>query len=214
MSVNLAVWEARFAVFLDDQMATGDAAHDRAHIERVVANARHLAVQEGANLAVVVPAAWLHDCVTVPKDSPQRSQASRLAAQVATQFLAENGYDAALIPDIAHAVEAHSFSAEIPPRTLEAQIVQDADRLDALGAIGIARCIMSGVAMGSRLYDPQAPFPDGRQLDDRSNMVDHFYVKLFKLVDRFNTVAGRAEAERRTDYMRGYLAQLSAEIAQ
>jgi uncharacterized protein len=71
---------------------------------------------------------------------------------------------------------------------------------------------MSGVAMDSRLYDPTDPFADKRPLDDRSNMVDHFYVKLFKLVDRFNTDAGRAEAERRTEYMRGYMSQLSAEI--
>lgn len=209
---GLRAWERRFAAFLDESVAE-DAAHDRAHVMRVVASARRLAVDEQARLDVVVPAAWLHDCVLVPKDSPLRSQASRLAADAAGRFLHEAGYPAALIAEIEHAIEAHSFSADIPPLTLEAQIVQDADRLDALGAVGIARCIMTGVAMNGRLYDPDEPFATSRPLDDRANSVDHFYVKLFKLAATMNTEAGRAEAERRTAYMRGYLAQLASEIA-
>jgi uncharacterized protein len=208
---DLEAWEARCVAFLRQQ-AAGDAAHDHEHIRRVVANARALAAAEGANLAVVLPAAWLHDCVTVPKDSPQRPLASRLAAEAAAAFLGDAGYPAELVPAVAHAVAAHSFTAGIPPETAEARVVQDADRLDALGAVGIARCLMLGATMGRPLYDPAAPFPVGRAPDDAVSSIDHFYTKLLRLAATMTTAAGRTEAERRTELMRAYLRELGREI--
>ena len=205
-------WEQRFAAFLASQDVTGDAAHDDMHVRRVVANARMLAVTEGADLNVVLPAAWLHDCVIIPKDSPERTQASRLAAVAAGEYLRKAGYPERFIPAIQHAIEAHSFSAKIPPRTLEAQVVQDADRLDALGAVGIARTMMLGGAMGKPLYDAAEPFPLNRTADDGENVLDHFFVKLLTLSDTMQTGAGRADAARRTAFMRTYLTQLGAEI--
>lgn len=205
-------WEARFAEFLTARSGVGDAAHDTMHVRRVVANARSLAAAEGADLAVVLPAAWLHDCVIVPKNSPDRTRASRLAAAAAGDFLRGAGYPEPHIPAIRHAIEAHSFSAQIPPRTLEAQIVQDADRLDALGAVGIARTLMLGGAMGQPLYDADEPFLITRVADDRRNVLDHFFVKLLTLSGTMQTRAGREEAARRTRFMRKYLAQLGAEI--
>jgi uncharacterized protein len=206
------VWEARFAAFLTAQSGAGDAAHDTMHVRRVVANARTLATAEGADFAIVLPAAWLHDCVIVPKDSPDRTRASRLAAAAAGDFLHGAGYPEAYLPAIQHAIEAHSFSARIPPRTLEAQVVQDADRLDALGAVGIARTLMLGGAMGQPLYDADEPFPIARIADDRRNVLDHFFVKLLTLSGTMQTKAGRDEAARRTQFMRDYLAQLGTEI--
>src|SRR5688572_3408481 len=141
MALSLSDLETRCAGFVGEHMAANDPAHDVMHIERVVANARHLAASEGARLEIVVPAAWLHDCVTLPKDSPQRAQASRLAAAEATRLLSEWGCEPDWLPMIAHAVEAHSFSARIEPKTIEAKVVQDADRLEALGAIGLARTL-------------------------------------------------------------------------
>jgi uncharacterized protein len=205
-------WERQFAQFLAGQ-AAADVAHDDGHIQRVVAAARSLAGAEGAELAVVIPAAWLHDCISVPKDSPERGLASRLAAAAATAFLASIGYPAAHLAPIGHAIEAHSFSANLAPATLEARVVQDADRLDALGAIGIARCLMLGGALGRRLYDPGEPFPQGRPLDDSRNTIDHFYCKLLGLAERMQTAAGRAEAERRTRAMRAFLDQLESELS-
>ena len=209
--MTLSDWTARFEQFLQD-CAGGDAAHDLEHVRRVVANATRLAGLERAELAVVLPAAWLHDCVPVPKDSPERPRASQLAAQAAVQFLTEVDYPTAYLPAIAHAIEAHSFTANIPPRTLEAQVVQDADRLDALGAIGIARCLMLGGAAGLPLYHPAEPFPQTRPPDERAYTIDHFYTKLLRLVEGMNTAAGRAEAQRRTGMIRQFLAQLEAEI--
>jgi uncharacterized protein len=210
-TLDLDAWEARCAAFLRER-AAGDAAHDDEHTRRVVANARALAPAEGADLAVVLPAAWLHDCVTVPKDSPRRPLASRLAAEAAAAFLADAGYPAALVPAVGHAIAAHSFTAGIAPETVEARVVQDADRLDALGAVGIARCLMLGATMGRPLYDAGEPFPVRRQPDDAASSIDHFYTKLLRLAATMTTAAGRAEAERRTAFMREFLRQLGREI--
>lgn len=206
------MWETRFGTFLATNQGAEDAAHDGMHIQRVVANALMLAKAEDASLAVVLPAAWLHDCVIVPKDSAERTMASRLAATAAGVFLHDAGYPALHIPAIQHAIEAHSFSARIVPRTLEAQVVQDADRLDALGAVGIARTLMLGGAMSKPLYDANEPFPITRAADDGANVLDHFFVKLLTLSGTMQTRAGCVEAERRTAFMRDYLTQLSGEI--
>ncbi len=218
----MVVWEVRFEAFLEGCLEDADPAHELAHVQRVVASAKRLAAGEGANLDVVVPAAWLHDCVTVPKDSERRGAASTEAAALAGTFLRGAGYPRSLIPKIAHAVEAHSFSAGIAPETLEAKVVQDADRLDALGAIGIARCFMVGGSLGLGLYHPGEPFPESRaggapaehvrDPDDSVWTIDHFYVKLLKLPDTMQTAAGRDEARRRARYMTDYLSRLRAEI--
>jgi len=151
--------------------------------------------------------------VIVPKDSPERKAASRLAAAAAGVFLHDAGYADQFIPAIQHAIEAHSFSAKIPPRTVEAQVVQDADRLDALGAVGIARTMMLGGVMGKPLYDADEPFPITRTADAGENVLDHFFVKLLTLSDTMQTCAGRDEAARRTAFMREYLAHLGHELA-
>jgi len=192
--------------------AGGDAAHDLEHTRRVVANARGLAATEGAKLEIVLPAAWLHDCVTVPKDSPQRATASRLAAAQAGAWLREWGWPAELLPDIAHVIEAHSFSAGIAPRTIEAKVVQDADRLDALGAVGLARCLMLGGALGRPLYAAEDPFCEQRAPDDKAACVDHFYTKLLTLEATMQTEGGRAEARRRTEFLRQFLGELKRAI--
>ena len=204
-------WESQFESWLRTKDG-GDAAHGLDHVKRVVANAKRLANASDANLSVVVPAAWLHDCVSVAKDSDLRSQASSLAAKEAREFLARSDYPAQWLDAIEHAIEAHSFSAGIAPETKEAKIVQDADRLDALGAIGIARCLQTGTAMGSVLYDCDDPFADGRVADDKVSTIDHFYTKLLTLADTMQTDGGRSEANRRTEFMQQYLAQLRQEI--
>ena len=150
--------------------------------------------------------------MAVPKDSPLRSQGSRLAAEAAVEFLAEIDYPQEHLEDIYHAIEAHSYTAAIPTRTLEAQIVQDADRLDSLGAIGIARCLLVGGHLNRPLCDANDPFCDDREPDDSLYTIDHFYNKLFKLPDTMQTDAGRAEAHRRADLMREYLDNLREEI--
>ncbi|HEY5558248.1 MAG TPA: HD domain-containing protein [Steroidobacteraceae bacterium] len=204
-------WEPRFVQFIAGQPGS-DPAHGLVHLRRVVATAVRLATEEGARIDIVLPAAWLHDCVHVAKDSPDRPLASHLAAAHAISFLQQAGYPSEALPEIAHAIEAHSYSAGIPPRTVEAKVVQDADRLDALGAIGIARCIAVGAALGRSLYEPDDPFCERRQPDDSGASVDHFYTKLLKLAGTMQTAAGRREAGRRTAFIHAFIEQLRSEI--
>jgi len=205
-------WERK----LEEKIATSDMghdpAHDVAHFRRVVAVAKQLCAEENASWDVVIPAAWLHDLVNVPKNDPRRSQASRLSAEAACEYLKSEGYPAEHLPAIAHAIEAHSFSAQIECRSIEAGIVQDADRLDGLGAIGIARCFAVAGLLKRSLYEPVDPFGEARDLDDLKYTVDHFYVKLFKVVETLRTPSGRAEGQRRATFMRTFLEELRAEI--
>lgn len=189
-----------------------DAAHDIAHIKRVVRSAKKINLEESGDDEIVIAAAWLHDCVALPKNHPDRKKSSTLAAQKAAVFLGTVGFPASKIPAVAHAIEAHSFSAGLEPKTIEAKIVQDADRLDALGAIGIARCFSVGGELSSPLYHPEDPFAESREPDDSKWTVDHFYNKLFRLPDLLNTSTAREMAKERVLFMKKFLKQLSSEI--
>ncbi len=194
-------------------MATpDDPAHDILHFRRVVALAKKLARAEKADLNIVVPGAWLHDLVVIPKNDPRRSQASRLSAAAAEKFLDEIDYPSDLQAEILHAIEAHSFSAAIKPRTLEAKIVQDADRLDGLGAIGIARVFATAGVLSRPFYADEDPFCDKRKPEDLKFTLDHFYQKLFRTVETLQTLSGRKEGEKRAQIMRRYLDDLAKEI--
>jgi len=209
--MNLQRLQRRCLEFIS-QTDAADGAHDVEHVKRVVKNTLYLNENEKGNTLVVLPAAWLHDCVAVPKDSPHRAQGSRMAADAATAFLTDIGYPGELLPEVAHAIEAHSFSAGVRPRTLEARIVQDADRLDSLGAIGIARCLLVGGQLERPLCDPVDPFCDEREPDDSRFTIDHFFAKLLKLPGSMHTEAGRTEAARRAEFMRNFLARLREEL--
>lgn len=206
-----ANWQPQVEEFLKINLQVADGAHDMAHVCRVVTNARRLLELESANPMVVIPAAWLHDCVVVSKSSERRVQASRLAARKAVEFLASIQFPNEFIPAIEHAIEAHSFSAGIRPETIEAKVVQDADRLDALGAIGIARCLMTAGATGAELYHLDEPVAATRVLDDRQYAIDHFFKKLLLLPGQMQTESGRKMAEQRAEFLGDFLQRLASE---
>ncbi|MEB7885330.1 HD domain-containing protein [Serratia fonticola] len=189
-----------------------DGSHDVAHLHRVWKNSRQISQDEGGDQQILCAAVLLHDCVAVEKNSPQRHLASRMAAEKASIALASLGWSVDSINKTAHAIEAHSFSAAIPPQTLEAKILQDADRLDAIGMIGVARCFYIGGRMRSALYDAADPLAQQRQYDDKRFTLDHFETKLFKLQEGFQTDAGRRMAALRTDRMRRFLSELLEEV--
>jgi uncharacterized protein len=189
-----------------------DPAHDILHFKRVVRMAKVICEKENANPEIVIPAAWLHDFVIIPKNDPRRKQASQLSAEGAIQFLKELQYPEKYFDEIAHAIAAHSFSANIETKTLEAKIVQDADRLDGLGAIGIARCFATAGLMKRPFYSEMDPFCESRALDDSIFTIDHFYAKLFKTAETLKTESGRTEGFKRIDIMKKYLKDLSLEI--
>jgi uncharacterized protein len=189
-----------------------DPTHDILHVERVVAVAKKLAHEEGAKLEVVVPAAYLHDCVYIAKTDSRRAHASTISADRALELLKDWGYDKSLFPAIHHAIRCHSFSANIAPETLEAKIVQDADRLDAIGAIGVVRAFWYSGLIRRRFYNPEDPFCKTRVSDDYDNTLDHFSVKLLKLQDQLHTPAAKSIGARRMQTMHSFLEALRSEI--
>jgi uncharacterized protein len=191
-----------------------DGSHDLTHIQRVWHNAAAIARTEpGADTELLLAAVILHDCVAVEKNSPLRSQASRLSAERARVLMAPFGWASERVDNLAHAIATHSFSAGLTPETLEARILQDADRLDAIGAIGIARCFYIGGRLQSGLYSAEDPAAETRDLDDKRYALDHFKAKLFHVADGFLTPAGQAMAAERTRFMRGFVDAMLAEIS-
>lgn len=215
-SLKPDAWNARWLEpirkVLGVEMANADPGHGLEHIERVVKNAMKIGESLPVDHSVLLPATWFHDCVSVAKNSPLRSQASKLAAERALVLLRELGYPSQYEPAILHAIHAHSFSAGIECESLEAEVLQDADRLEALGAIGLARCLMTGGAMGQRLYHPEEPFPKQRIPKDDQQSVDHFFAKLLKLPQTMRTQAGRKLAHQRAGFLVQFLEQLAVEI--
>ncbi len=189
-----------------------DPAHDINHIERVVVSAKRIAIKENADLNVIIPAAWLHDCVNVDKDSPDRNKSSLFSANEAINILKELNYPEQYFNDIHHAIHAHSYSANIETKTIEAKIIQDADRLDAIGAIGISRCIAFAAAKNRTLYSNSDPFCETRVPEENMYTIDHFYTKLLHLKDKINTNEGKVIAEERQQFMLLFLENLKNEI--
>ena len=189
-----------------------DGAHDLNHLHRVWRVAQQLlADHRDADALVVQAACYLHDVVNLPKNHPDRCRASRLAAQRACERLAQAGFPSEKLAGVAHAIEAHSFSAAIAPTTLEAKIVQDADRLDALGAVGLARLFYTAGRMGSALAHPSDPLMLQREADDRTFALDHIAVKLARLPGSMQTEAGRRLGEARLEWLLAFRAEFIAE---
>ncbi|UZD90802.1 HD domain-containing protein [Cognatishimia activa] len=190
-----------------------DPAHDVLHLDRVWAQAHRIAIDEGnVNLRVLLAAAYLHDLVNLPKDHPKRKQASTMSAEKAEPILARLGYSEDEITAAQHAIKAHSYSARIPPKSPEAIILRDADRLDALGAVGIARTFMVAGQMDRPLADPIDPFAADRTLDDQLWSIDHWHLKLLQLPNEMVTRKGRKIARKRARLMLAYLRQLAKEM--
>jgi len=209
---DLYILRERFRRFVQDQMAT-DPAHDLAHLDRVWHNAQTISETEGrGDTRVLLAASYLHDLVNLAKDHPERRQASARSAEVAGPVLDGLGFTPDEIKATRHAIIAHSFSAGIAPETDEAMILRDADRLDALGAIGIARTFVVAGALGLSLYDPEDLHAQHRALEDSRFAIDHWQVKLLKLPEGMLTRTGRDMGRQRARVMLDYLAALSKEI--
>lgn len=193
--------------------AADDASHDLSHVLRVWKNVQDISAGEGGAGDILVAATLMHDCVDVPKDSPSRSIASRLSAEHAVRILQKSGWSEDKANSVSHAIEAHSFSAGIAPRTLEAKILQDADRLDAIGYVGIARCIYVSGRLGRALYDPEDPLGSQRTLDDARFAIDHFQTKLLTLKGTFQTKTGKALARKRHEVVQAFFDGFVSEVS-
>ncbi len=189
----------------------GDAAHDLGHLLRVTL----WTVRIGGEEVVVreaIAAGLLHDYVNVPKNSPDRARASELCAEAAAPILAGEGFAPEAVARVAEAIRDHSFSRGATPTHPLGAALQDADRLEALGAIGIARTFATGQRMGAKFFHEDDPFAQDRDLDDIAFSVDHFYKKLLGLPDTMLTNAGQAEGRKRAKLLSEFLVALGDEL--
>ena len=209
-------WEKRFLSWLELNGDHSDGSHELGHFQRVWKAARYINEQEGeaADPLTLLAAAYFHDLVSLPKNHPERADSSRLSAEKTVLLLKNDfpDFPREKIEGVRHAIHAHSFSAGIKPLTAEAKILQDADRMEAVGAIGLARVFYTAGQLGQRLFDGGDPMAEGRELDDKKYSLDHFQVKLLKLPALMNTVAGRRLAEANADYLREFLKKIKKEI--
>jgi len=193
------------------RLFAGDASgHDLQHTLRVYRLAARIAREEGADLEIVQLAALLHDA-----DDRKLFPATHETLGNAWHFLRENGVSREMEEHICAIIRDLSFSGGRVPNSLEGRVVQDADRLDAIGAIGIARVFAYGGAHGRPIHlpeeAPRAGMTPAEYAAHTSTGINHFYEKLLLLKDRMNTAAGRRLAEGRHRFMEAYLAQFYAE---
>lgn len=161
-----------------------------------------------------IASALLHDIVNLPKNSPDRKRASYLCAVKAQEILENLDWPSEKIGNIFLAIEDHSFSRGQTPRNELGRILQDADRLEALGAIGIMRVFSTGALMKAEYFHATDPWAKNRPLEDTKYSIDHFFTKLLKLKDSFQTETGRRLAQERTAFLQVFLDQLKIEIQQ
>lgn len=189
-----------------------DPAHDFEHIMRVYKNAKKLCKKENANEKIVLSATLLHDIVSYPKSDKRSKYSSQESANEAKKILSTLDYTKNEIVIICDAIRDHSFSRGKIPKTLEGKILQDADRLDALGAIGIARVFAVAGSEKRSFYNNEDPFCKNRKFDDKTWSLDHFYQKLLTLESLMNTKSAKIEAKKRTKFLQSFLAELKKEI--
>jgi uncharacterized protein len=214
---ELSKWEPVFTDYLRTNLGQEDGSHDLSHFQRVWKTAQYIDRKEnaGADLLILLAAAYFHDLVSLPKNHPSRSESSRLSAEKTVGLLEGifAGFPAEKIAGVRHAIHAHSFSAKIEPLTIEAKILQDADRLEAVGAIGLARVFYTAGQLNQRLFHPQDPLATDRVADDQLYALDHFSIKLLKLPALMNTLTGRRLADENAAYLVDFLKRIGAEIA-
>jgi uncharacterized protein len=194
------------------EMTDNDSAHDFEHIMRVYKNAQKICKKEKANEKLVLCAVLLHDIVSYPKSDKRSKNSSIESAKKAKIILKKYDLTIEEIIIVSNAILQHSFSQNKTPATLEGKILQDSDRLDAIGAIGIARVFATGGSLKRPFYNVNDPFCKTRKPNDKTWTIDHFYHKLLKLESRMNTKTARIEAKERTQIMKNYLRELKKEI--
>ena len=191
---------------------TDDGSHDLHHFRRVWKVASKLCKPDTDKLSVAA-ACYFHDIVSYPKNDMRRPLSSKHAADEAMSILQKMNFPENKLATVSHAIEAHSYSANIRPESHEAKIVQDADRMEALGSLGIARTFYVSGLMESKLFCAEDPWAENRALDDNSYALDHFFTKLLKLPESLQTIEAKDLAKQKIAIMKVFLNSLKEEIS-
>ena len=213
-AVPQALW-ARLEAEAFARARSTEPAHDFFHVERVVGNALAIAHGEGVSeedLAAAATAALLHELFTLPKNHPDSARAGDRCAEKARELLEMEGAPTWLIGPVFGAIRDHSFSKGVVPEAVASRVLQDADRLDALGAIGLARMWATCADMKRPFYSPEDPLCVTRAPDDKEWGLDHVFKKLLVIPERLHTATARGLAAERVTFLRTYVEQLGREI--
>ena len=194
------------------EIMDNDSSHDFDHVMRVYKNAQKICKKEKANEKLVLCSTLLHDIVSYPKSDERSKLSSTESAQKSKLILKKYNFSKEEIIIISDAIRDHSFSQNKIPKSIVGKILQDADRLDAIGAIGIARVFATGGSLKRQFYNIDDPFCKTRKPNDKIWTVDHFYQKLLKLESLMNTKSGKMEAQKRTKVLKEFLNQLKKEL--
>ena len=193
-------------------MRKNDPAHNFEHVLRVYETAKMICTKEKANKKLVLYSVLLHDITSFPKNDKRSKISSTKSSKEAKKILKKFSFPDEEIKIISNAIKDHSFSKNKKPTSLEGKILQDADRIDAIGAIGIARTFAVGGSENRPFYNKSDPFCSIRNPNDQNWTLDHFYKKLLVIESKMNTKSGKKEAKRRTKILRRFLTDLKREI--
>ncbi|WP_299107993.1 HD domain-containing protein [uncultured Winogradskyella sp.] len=201
--------------FVKTELKNAEGGHDWFHIERVYKNTLSIAKHEDVNTTVVTLAALLHDIA----DSKFHNGDETIGSRKASEFLLSKNVDSEIIEHVTQIIDNMSFKNTFDLNTSftskEMEVVQDADRLDAIGAIGIARCFNYGGFKDRALYNPDIKpnlnMTKAEYKNSDAPTINHFYEKLLLLKDQMNTKTGKRMALERHNYMKGFLKQFYAE---
>jgi uncharacterized protein len=196
-----------------DNMGTTDDAHSMGHLLRVACWTLRV-TDAPLDPRLAISAALLHDVVNLPKNHPDRARASEMSAGFAAELLPTLGFSTAEVTSVADAVRDHSYSRGVTPASALGQALQDADRLEALGALGIFRTLVTGARINRPFVWEADPWAEHRAVDDTTNSLDHFFQKILKLPTSMRTRIGRIEAARRSRIIVQFLECLGEELGQ
>ncbi len=192
-----------------------DPSHDFHHAKRICALAERIAKAEKADLEIVIPSALFHDAVNYQKNDPRTLRAPEESAELIAKILKKiKDYPPKKIKAVVTAICQCSFSRGIMPKTIEGKILQDADRLEATGAISIMRTFASTGCMQRPFYSPEDPFCIHREPTPKQYALDLFYARLLKVGALMHTKLGRKLAKPRTKFLQKFLKELKVELGE
>ena len=190
-----------------------DVSHDFEHALRVLSNAERIAKEENGDFDIIVPAALFHDLIVYPKNHPDKHKSQEKSAKAAEKILKTFGnFPEDKIGKVKICILECSFSKGIVPDLLESKILQDADGLEATGAISIMRTYSSTGQMKKLFYNSEDPFCENREPNASEFALDLFYERLLKVVERMHTETAKKIAKRRTDFLMDFLKEFKLEL--
>lgn len=207
-------FEHRLIAFAEEYALKDDVSHDIHHLKRVLGLAKRIAASENADLDVVIPAALFHDIIVYPKYDPRSEHEAEESAVLIEKLLSElDDYPKEKIPLVGVAIRECSFGKGITPKLLESRVLQDADRLEATGAVAIMRSFASGGKWDRIFYHPEDPFhKTSRTLDAHQYTIDLFYQRLLVVETLMTTTMGKQLAKRRTQFLQTFLDEFALEL--